>query len=629
MLFSTIPSPIDPQQRDRTVDSPVHKGSPRSGARFDSYESIASQQTVRSAAGAARELVSDLQGANRNLWLYCCVVYVLIAAYSYSSEAPFAHRTGVLTLFFASACLLAVLVPATGPRGQRIFLLPGVGLSTMLLLPPITATLPVLLANAAHAATRETAAARRIVLLRGNWIFLATLIGGLALRVHAAGHRPLVRDAVVAIVFYLAVYIAGRRTDLAVARSDSAMSRLQSWYRLECLALLACTPVALLMFAGYEHVGLVGAEYGAALLAVLALAAHYGFEVSMLREQVNAMEKISAVTLLQTTPARVVERFLQLSSKLVPCDRSSLWLTDASQTLMEIAARHPNRYEEASAHAPDTVRFGEGLIGRVADSQQPLIVRDGANDPRFSHIEASLRQELPYSVLLLPLVAAGETVGVFQFERDAPQSYGRRDIARVQPLASQTAATIANVRAHQDVYTQSVTDALTGLYNRRHMQAVLSDERRRAERYARSLSIAMLDVDGFKKYNDMYGHPMGDVLLKELSDLLRENVRTVDVVGRYGGEEFIVVMPETSKQEAYRTAERLRTAVAATVFAAGSSAAARKTISLGVATFPDDAYDAQLLVSKADQALYDAKNRGRNRTVLATSDPPHTDLASV
>ena len=155
-------------------------------------------------------------------------------------------------------------------------------------------------------------------------------------------------------------------------------------------------------------------------------------------------------------------------------------------------------------------------------------------------------------------------MGVVQMERDAPGTFTRRELGpNLRALASQAAATLANVRSHQDVYSQAVTDSLTGLYNRRHMQAALLDERRRAQRYGHPLSVVMLDVDSFKSYNDTYGHVQGDVLLRMLSNLLREKVRGVDIVGRFGGEEFLIVMPETTSEEAYQTAERLRQAVAA------------------------------------------------------------------
>jgi diguanylate cyclase (GGDEF)-like protein len=501
------------------------------------------------------------------------------------------------------------------------------GLAAMLLLPPITANLPLLLANAVYSASRETVAARRVSLLRGSWIFLATLLGGIAYRIHATpGHAPTLKDALIGVAFFCIVYIVGRRTDVAAITPISGGSRTYAWYRLECIALAATAPIGVLMHVAYSHVGMPGLGVTTALFTLVVLITHYGFEVAMLREQVKAMEKISAVTWSQTSPKRVVERFVQLSAKLIPCDRIVLWLTDNSQTRLDVVARSPLSQDGTAPTIQEkSVRFGEGLVGRVADHQHAMIVRDGSSDPRYSDAEEEHRQGLPFSVLLLPLVVAGETIGVAQFERDTPQSYSQRDVSRVQPLASQAAATIANVRTHQDVYNQAVTDALTGLFNRRHMQAVLADERRRAERYGHVLSVIMLDVDGFKVYNDTYGHPQGDVLLKQLAEILRESVRNVDIIGRYGGEEFIIVMPETSKDEAYQTAERLRNAVANSVFPGTpgeNGTTERKTISLGVASFPIDTDDAHTLVSKADQALYRAKHTGRNRTIVAGNSVP-------
>jgi len=129
-----------------------------------------------------------------------------------------------------------------------------------------------------------------------------------------------------------------------------------------------------------------------------------------------------------------------------------------------------------------------------------------------------------------------------------------------------------------------------------------------------------LDVDGFKSYNDTYGHVQGDVLLKTLAGILQNGVRTVDSVGRFGGEEFVVVLPETPADEAFQTAERLRQAVAGTIFpgfADDPELVVLKTISLGVATYPDITQDTQALVTLADNALYRAKRGGRNQTVQA------------
>ena len=135
----------------------------------------------------------------------------------------------------------------------------------------------------------------------------------------------------------------------------------------------------------------------------------------------------------------------------------------------------------------------------------------------------------------------------------------------------------------------------------------------------------MLDVDGFKSYNDTYGHVQGDILLRMLAEILQSSVRGVDSVGRFGGEEFVVVLPETPPEEAYQTAERLRLAVARTLFpgfADDPNLTVFKTISLGVATYPDITQDTHALVTLADNALYRAKRGGRNRTIQADAELP-------
>ncbi len=530
------------------------------------------------------------------------------------------HAPGSAPLFgfFCLLSLLAVLLPATGPRGQRIGLLPAVGLSAILLLPPLLALLPLLLANTAYAFTRDLPGVRRAIYERGFWLALAVLAGGgLHAVVHPnfvllrTPHTPL--GLLLVSLTYGTVYIGGRLLGLANHFHAARTVRRHVWtgWKLEAVTLAATAPLGLLMALVYPASGLLGVAGAAVLLMLMLVVAHFGFETVGLREQVWAMEKISAVSVAQTSLPKVIEGYLSLSVRLVPCDRASFWLTDDSQTRLD-------RVRSIGSTTPASVRFGEGLVGRVAERREPWIVRDGRRDPRLTREEQ--RSGPPCALLLLPLVAGEETLGVAQFERDAPGTFTPREMARIRALAAQTAATLANVLSHQNIYNQAVTDGLTGLYNRRYVQSTLVEERRRAQRYGHPLSVVMLDVDCFKSYNDTYGHVQGDVLLKKMAAILRESVRDVDVVGRYGGEEFIIVMPETPSRDAYQTAERLRLAVARTVFpgfAHDPELAVYKTISLGVATFPDDTNDTHALVNLADGALYRAKHGGRNQTVLA------------
>ncbi len=532
------------------------------------------------------------------------------------TPSPHTPSSAPLFAFFCLLSLLAVLLPATGPRGQRVGLLPAVGLSAALLLPPILALLPLLLANTAYAFTRDLPRVRRAIYERGVWLGLAALTaGGLHTLMHpalsATAHTPL--DLLLVSLTYGAVYIGGRLGGMTLHFHAARTVRRHVWvnWKLEAATLAAAAPLALLMALSYPASGLLGTAGAAVLLVLLLVVAHFGFETAILREQVRAMEKISALSVAQTSLPKVIERFLTLGGGLVPSDRASFWLTDDSQTLLE-------RIYSTGGAAPASVRFGEGLVGRAAERRTPCLVRDGLNDPRRAQEEVQTGP--PCSLLLLPLVAGEETLGVARFERDAPGAFTPRELTRLRALAAQTAATLANVLSHQNIYNQAVTDGLTGLYNRRYVQSALVEERRRAQRYGHPLSVVMLDVDSFKSYNDTYGHVQGDVLLKKMASILQGSVRDVDIVGRYGGEEFIIVMPETPSREAYQIAERLRQAVARTVFpgfAHDPELAVYKTISLGVATFPDDTDDTHALVNLADGALYRAKHGGRNQTVLA------------
>jgi diguanylate cyclase (GGDEF)-like protein len=167
---------------------------------------------------------------------------------------------------------------------------------------------------------------------------------------------------------------------------------------------------------------------------------------------------------------------------------------------------------------------------------------------------------------------------------------------------------------------ETITDELTGLNNFRYFQNMLAGEVARAKRYGKSLSVLVVDIDHFKKYNDAHGHPMGNLVLKGVAAALRETLRNVDLLARYGGEEFVALLPETNKEQARRAAERLREAVDACEFpGAETQPAGRITISIGGASFPEDAKVARDLLEKADKALYAAKAGGRNRTVFHES----------
>jgi diguanylate cyclase (GGDEF)-like protein len=164
----------------------------------------------------------------------------------------------------------------------------------------------------------------------------------------------------------------------------------------------------------------------------------------------------------------------------------------------------------------------------------------------------------------------------------------------------------------------SITDGLTELFNHRHVHQLLHDEFERSLRMGEPVAVAMMDLDRFKQVNDTYGHPTGDVILYETAQIIKQTAREIDMPGRYGGEEFIAILPGTEEEAAAHFAERVRHAVESHVFRDGATEV-RMTVSCGVASFPCDGIDApEALLKAADEALYQAKHGGRNQVVRAS-----------
>ena len=175
----------------------------------------------------------------------------------------------------------------------------------------------------------------------------------------------------------------------------------------------------------------------------------------------------------------------------------------------------------------------------------------------------------------------------------------------------QATGAIENSQSFENTLTKAHTDSLTSLWNYGYFQYKLDEELTKSASIDAPLSIMMIDIDDFKQFNDTYGHIEGDNALKKISETLKENCRKIDILCRYGGEEFSLILPANNKREAYRLGQRIRKSVEKKDFL-------RKkfTISVGIATFPEDARDKKTLISKADQALYKAKRNGKNQVVL-------------
>jgi diguanylate cyclase (GGDEF)-like protein len=204
-------------------------------------------------------------------------------------------------------------------------------------------------------------------------------------------------------------------------------------------------------------------------------------------------------------------------------------------------------------------------------------------------------------------------------KKGAAAGFTERDLSLVTRLAGFAAIAIENARLYQQTRQLALTDELTRLYNARYFTEYLETEVKRCRRYRGHVSLIFLDLDHFKRVNDQHGHLMGSQLLREVADVLRRGVRDVDIVARYGGDEFIVILPETRLEAAAFVAVRLRKAMDDHVFLVSEGLSAHLTASFGVAAFPETCSSEEELIRLADQAMYRVKNRTRNGVYIASA----------
>ena len=188
-------------------------------------------------------------------------------------------------------------------------------------------------------------------------------------------------------------------------------------------------------------------------------------------------------------------------------------------------------------------------------------------------------------------------------------------------MADSIALALANLKLRVSLHDQSIRDPLTDLFNRRYLEETLEREIHRAARLQRSVAVIMLDIDHFKRFNDTFSHEAGDTLLRELGIFLKQQIRGGDFACRYGGEEFILILPEISMEDLRQSAERLRKKVKELHIQYAGGALEAITLSLGLALFPVHGATGRAVVHAADEALYEAKHQGRDRVVVALSTP--------
>jgi diguanylate cyclase (GGDEF)-like protein len=266
------------------------------------------------------------------------------------------------------------------------------------------------------------------------------------------------------------------------------------------------------------------------------------------------------------------------------------------------------------------IASGAGVIGGVHQTRAPLVVADVSASPGLDRQRSRYRTN---SFVAIPIIAGSETLGVVSLtDRIGSSLYTQEDVAAISVLVAPVALALGRERVLREAqaYAQAaVIDPVSGLFNRRYFQARLEEELHRAIRQLTSVGLLMVDLDGFKSINDRFGHVAGDMVIRDISEILRRSVRIFDVCTRFGGEEFAVMMPGGTAESAGTIAERIRQRVEAYQRSEPDLAGLHVTASIGVAVSPPGV-TARDLIERADRALYHAKRAGKNRVSTARSD---------
>ena len=355
-------------------------------------------------------------------------------------------------------------------------------------------------------------------------------------------------------------------------------------------------------------------EFGQQIIVPLELA-RLRSEIHERTQAINQWQDFARTLAALSDPAQIYAMILKQSVEVLGAERASLLVLEEDS--QELAFKASRGLSEEIVNST-RMRLGEGIAGAVLERGVPLLVSDVDDDEWVAaRAQRSCRTG---SFISFPIQIGGRRIGVLNIaDRVTGENYGVSDLNWLKSIAPHAAAALERIDLRekaQRFQLMSITDPLTGLLNRRYLEERFAEEVERSKRYHYPLSFIMIDIDGFKSYNDTFGHQAGDDILRATAQCIRGSLRNFDVAARYGGEEFSLVLPETEITSATALAERLRREVERHLGADSPLARRPVTISVGVASLGPVLQTTHKVMRAADQALYAAKKQGKNRVIV-------------
>ncbi len=334
------------------------------------------------------------------------------------------------------------------------------------------------------------------------------------------------------------------------------------------------------------------------------------YDISMARRELNFFEEVSKTLTSSLELNAILTKIMKKTKEMTKAEAWSILLVDEETGELVFEKIEGKKAKEIRKFR---LKIGEGIAGWVAQEGIPVVVPDVSRDERFwGKIDKAIHFKTK-SLMCVPIKSKDQVIGVLEVvNKTTGEPFTKEDLDLLMRLVDQTAIAVERASLHQKMAELAITDDLTKLFNTRYLNRTMETEIQRSSRYKTSVSLIFMDIDYFKLVNDHHGHLVGSKVLVEIGQLLIKNLRSIDIVSRYGGDEFVIVLPQTPPKAATQIAERIRKIIEQNIFLKKEGYSLKMTASFGVASYPESATSKEELLRLADEAMYKVKYQTRN-----------------